>query len=115
MDSLFVQTPDANYCLGSDIVWESGLTSLWLQWGALAVFLLYMVRLRRVIVATARDEDDAKISTADYALQINGLDRAYEADDLVTALRQELEGLSDEHGECGGGEPRPIWDPISLI
>ena len=89
----FVDTPDSLYCFASSTAAGTSDTSAWLQFGALLLFLCWLIRLRRLVCLWSRMEDDAIISTADYALQISGLDRKLEADDLQAQLKTELEEL----------------------
>ena len=99
---LLVDTPDSLYCFASSTAAGTSDTSAWLQFGALLLFLCWLIRLRRLVCLWSRMEDDAIISTADYALQISGLDRKLEADDLQAQLKTELEELEDEHGSFAG-------------
>ena len=94
-EHLFVDTPNAAYCISAS---ETSDLSTGMQLAATVLFVLYLVRLRWTVCKMEREEDTAIISTADYALQISGLDRKLEADDLLVKLKEELEGLEDEHG-----------------
>ena len=90
---LMIQTPNANYCFGSDQTSDTARISAWLQFGSLMVFLAYLVWLRWDVCRMSRVDDAKVISTADYAVQISGLDRELEADELLGRLQDELEEI----------------------
>ena len=87
---LMIQTPNSNYCL---------LILLWTRPGrprgcssSLMVFLAYLIYLADVC-RMSRVDDEKVISTADYAVQISGLDKTLEADELLGRLQDELEEI----------------------
>ena len=99
---LLIDTPASNYCFGSASALASSRGNAWAQLLALLVFVMYLVRLRWDVCRVARLEDDAIISTADYALQISGLNAELPADDLHDQLLAELEALEDKEGSFAG-------------
>merc|ERR1719502_461705 len=57
------------------------------------VFLAYLIYLRWDVCRMSRVDDEKVISTADYAVQISGLDKTLEADELLGRLQDELEEI----------------------
>ena len=70
-------TPNADFCVGGDketaIYWLGALNSV--------IFILFMVRLRRLQLTAARETDKALWTAADYALLIRDLPAHEIADD----------------------------------
>lgn len=100
---LFVDTPKSGYCIASPYhTLESSTPAMLCQFFAYLLFILFLVRLRSVVCRTARLEDDSIISTADFSLQISGLDDTLHADVLHEKLYAELEQLTDNQGNFKG-------------
>ena len=91
-EPFIVPTPHAYYCLGSEGGSSIGTV---LHLLALLVFALWLkLKLRYDIVRLAELDDRQLVTTADFALMLEGLDNVGRtADELKAALTDELEGL----------------------
>ena len=96
---LFVDVDRSHFCAdgSSAIFWVSTLTTI--------LFLLYLVRLRRVTQQAAENDDRERLTTADYALRFTGLEVGADADALHERLLVDLERL---------GIPRDSIDSIEV-
>ena len=94
-DELLVATPSADFCIpdsGNDFIY-------WLGSVNVIIFVLYLVRLRRLQFVAARETDKAIWSAADYSVMISELIKG---------------GLRDTHGGVKGVEERLLMDLKNL-
>ena len=93
-NALLIDTPSSRYCMGG---WPSdgaSITSALFSLIIILLLLLFLVRIRYLSQSMARLEDESRITTADYAVQIEGLDRTIPPGELRRRLLAEIEGLS---------------------
>lgn len=94
--SLLARTPTARYCLGAA---QTSYTASILRLVNLLLVLAFLIRVRYLSQAFARDEDESRITTADFSLSIDGLDTSLPPNELRRKLRAEIEALPYEGKE----------------
>jgi hypothetical protein len=90
---LLIDTPAARYCVAARADEPSPILSLTFALVSLLVLLAFLVRIRWLSQRMARLEDASRLTTADYALHIEGLDTEIPPDELRERLHKEIAGL----------------------
>lgn len=99
MEAMTVNTPDAKYCL-TETAWSRA--NHWCELLAMVLFLAFLARVRYLTQQAARDEDQGKLTAADYSLHLSGLSKKIEPNELK-------ERLWVSQGECESGTAEGGW------
>ena len=82
----YVSVPNAQFCLGADNQGEVMLHWWLCAFGGVCVFLVFLLRLRRLQTETTRNHDKRVWTVADYSVLIEGLARGREPDEQEGTL-----------------------------